>query len=143
MTLKNLPIGSIIAWENLTIPNGWVVCDGQNGTPDLRDKFIKGANNDGEVKSTGGSDTHTHTNSSSGSRSTHNHGGSKGTGFSGGGSSQWVTDGSGASAASTGHTHSVSVPITGANAHSHTIGATGSSSTIPQYIKRVFIRRNI
>lgn len=29
------------------IPQGWVLCDGTNGTPDLRDKFIKGATNAG------------------------------------------------------------------------------------------------
>lgn len=23
------------------IPNGWVICDGNNGTPDLRDRFVK------------------------------------------------------------------------------------------------------
>jgi microcystin-dependent protein len=27
-----------------SIPSGWVLCDGTNGTPDLRDKFVVGAN---------------------------------------------------------------------------------------------------
>ena len=27
------------------IPNGWVLCNGTNGTPDLRDRFIFGAGN--------------------------------------------------------------------------------------------------
>lgn len=41
--LSNLiPSGTITAFHGTTIPDGWVACDGENGTPDLRDKFIKG-----------------------------------------------------------------------------------------------------
>ena len=42
------------------IPKGWVLCDGTNGTPDLRDKYIKIANDTTEIGNTGGSNTHTH-----------------------------------------------------------------------------------
>jgi len=42
------------------IPPGWAVCDGTLGTPDLRDQHIKIAANDGEVGTTGGSNTHSH-----------------------------------------------------------------------------------
>jgi hypothetical protein len=37
--------GMIIMWWRpvATIPTGWQICDGTNGLPDLRDKFIKGA----------------------------------------------------------------------------------------------------
>lgn len=37
--------GMIIAWygEATKVPTGWVICDGQNGTPNLTDKFIMGA----------------------------------------------------------------------------------------------------
>ena len=35
------------------IPSGWALCDGGNGTPDLRDKFIVGARqDDGSVAKT-------------------------------------------------------------------------------------------
>ena len=38
-----LPSGIITAFApNLPIPSGWAICDGNNGTPDLRDKFIYG-----------------------------------------------------------------------------------------------------
>ena len=40
-----------------SIPNGWIVCDGTNGTKDLRDKFIKVGDPAG---ANGGSNTHTH-----------------------------------------------------------------------------------
>jgi microcystin-dependent protein len=39
-----LPRGVIVAWNGTTAPAGWAVCDGQNGTPDLRGRFIRSAN---------------------------------------------------------------------------------------------------
>lgn len=36
-----MPIGSIIAWHGEKVPDGWSVCDGTNGTPNLIGKFIK------------------------------------------------------------------------------------------------------
>lgn len=40
-----------------TVPAGWVLCDGQNGTPDLRDKFVLGAGGQYAAGSAGGSAT--------------------------------------------------------------------------------------
>ena len=37
-----LPTGSIIAFKGKTAPKGWVVCDGKNGTPNLKGRFIYG-----------------------------------------------------------------------------------------------------
>lgn len=55
-------VGAIIIWSGLVsaIPAHWQLCDGTNGTPDLRTRFVLGANNDGEVGATGGSDSHSH-----------------------------------------------------------------------------------
>ena len=60
--------GMIIAWSGSTgsIPTGFVLCDGNNSTPDLRDKFIIGAGNNYNVGATGGSKdailvSHSHT----------------------------------------------------------------------------------
>lgn len=38
-----LPTGAIIMWNGPKIPNGWALCDGEGGTPDLRGRFIIGA----------------------------------------------------------------------------------------------------
>lgn len=37
--------GMIVAWygEEANVPEGWHICDGTGGTPDLRDRFIMGA----------------------------------------------------------------------------------------------------
>jgi len=44
------PVGCIAHWSGpaWTIPPGWVVCDGTRGTPDLRLKFLRGAQTAGE-----------------------------------------------------------------------------------------------
>ena len=34
--------GMIIAFKGSSIPNGWALCDGSNGTPNLIGKFIRG-----------------------------------------------------------------------------------------------------
>ena len=56
-----LPIGGIIMWSGSidSIPSNWKLCDGQNGTPDLRDRFVLGAGGDYAVGATGGEATHT------------------------------------------------------------------------------------
>jgi len=43
-----LPKGLISMWYGslATIPTGWALCNGSNGTPDLRNRFIIGANVD-------------------------------------------------------------------------------------------------
>ena len=52
-----VPSGAILLWSGSTgsIPAGWVLCNGANGTPDLRDRFIIGAGNTYAVNATGGS----------------------------------------------------------------------------------------
>jgi hypothetical protein len=63
-----IPAGGIIIWSGSTgsVPVTWFLCDGTNGTPDLRDRFIIGAGNTYAVNATGGSAdavvvSHTHT----------------------------------------------------------------------------------
>ena len=49
-------------WGGLvaSIPAGWALCNGANGTPDLRDRFIKGAAAASNPGATGGAATHVH-----------------------------------------------------------------------------------
>jgi len=61
-----VPMGVILMWSGLEvdIPTGWLLCDGLNGTPDLRDKFVMGAGTGGvqEPGNTGGIENHAHGN---------------------------------------------------------------------------------
>ena len=43
--VSGIPAGGIIMWSGATnaIPSGWVICDGNNSTPDLRNRFVVGA----------------------------------------------------------------------------------------------------
>ena len=43
--LNLFPKGSIVIYNDITAPNGWVICDGNNGTPDLRGRFVRMWNN--------------------------------------------------------------------------------------------------
>ena len=93
-----------------SIPNGWVLCDGNNSTPDLRDRFVigSGAGSSYPVNQTGGSADatlvdHSHT------INNHTHS------FSGSGSHSHTINN---------HTHSFSG--SGSHSHSHSI-LTGSS----------------
>jgi microcystin-dependent protein len=71
-----IPTGIIVMWSGVTAPSGWAICDGTNGTPDLRNRFIVGAGTTYPLGTSGGSTTssagggHTHTESAAGG---HNH----------------------------------------------------------------------
>ena len=51
-----IPHGIICMWHGAlaSVPPGWHICDGTNGTPDLRDKFVLGAGNTYNPADTGG-----------------------------------------------------------------------------------------
>ena len=36
------PPGTIVMWTQTQAPAGWAVCDGTNGTPDMRGRFVRG-----------------------------------------------------------------------------------------------------
>lgn len=77
--LALLPSGIIMKWHGsaATIPANYVLCDGTNGTPDMRDSFVVGAGNTYTPGQTGGALTATSTSSTDGS---HSHGGATASG---------------------------------------------------------------
>lgn len=58
-TETSIPKGIIVSWygDKGNIPSGWSLCDGTNGTPDLRDRFLLGAGESHGVGDVGGSET--------------------------------------------------------------------------------------
>jgi len=74
-----IPIGGIIMWSGsvASVPTGWSICNGANGTPNLVDRFIVGAGSGYGVGATGGSAdatlvSHSHT-ASTNTAGTHTH----------------------------------------------------------------------
>lgn len=59
-----VPSGGIIMWSGhtSTIPSGWYLCNGSNGTPNLTNRFVMGAGSSNEL-TTGGSNSRTLTTS--------------------------------------------------------------------------------
>ena len=122
---NTMPSGVITMWSGTvaTIPTGWVLCDGNNSTPDLRDKFIVGARQDdsgtaktnltGSLTQSGGSITDTSTSSGA-----HDHGGSVG--------ATTLSE-----SQIPGHTHGGgSLSAASGGAHTHDIETTGDSTDI-------------
>lgn len=62
LSLLSVPIGFITCWSGFIagIPPHWTLCDGSEGTPDLRDSFVVGAQNTYIPGATGGTITHVH-----------------------------------------------------------------------------------
>lgn len=58
---SGFPSGGIIIWSGASdaVPSGWALCDGANGTPDLRDRFVVGAGSTYAVGAKGGEAVHT------------------------------------------------------------------------------------
>ena len=53
-----IPSGGVIMWSGSSIPNGWLICDGTYGTPDLTNRFVMGGTTS-QVGTIGGSDEKT------------------------------------------------------------------------------------
>jgi len=55
--------GMILLWSGAVadIPAGWVLCNGENGTPDLRNKFVVAAGDTYNPDDSGGDTSHNHT----------------------------------------------------------------------------------
>lgn len=75
---KLIPTGIITLWFGsvASIPAGWVICNGANGTPDLRNVFVMGA---GSTYSPGGTGGAASVGITTSTAPTHSHGGVTGT----------------------------------------------------------------
>ena len=86
----NVLAGMIILWAGavVDIPSGFVLCDGTNGTPDLRDRFVVGSGTTYNPGDSGGNVNHQHTGTTDG----HSHSESNDVLAGTGGDTAWNTD---------------------------------------------------
>lgn len=58
-TPGTIPIGGIILWSGETIPDGWAICNGSQGTPNLQGKFVLATGGNHTLGETGGQEEYT------------------------------------------------------------------------------------
>lgn len=115
LLLPDFMVGAIIIWSGLVsaIPANWQLCDGTNGTPDLRSRFVHGASADGNVGDTAGAENHVHP-------------------FTGDGHDHDLTSGFGVEAGALLGTDTTTDPAT---------GTTDLTSNMPPYYRLAYIQR--
>ena len=142
-TGATIPAGLISLWSGSigSIPVGWYLCDGTNGTPDLRDRFIVGAGTTYAVTATGGSAdsvvvSHNHTATSVVTDPGHNHGiaTSNAVPF-GTGGIYWVPN-PGTVTSSTTNTTGITVATTNTAA-----GVSGTNANLPPYYALAYVMK--
>jgi hypothetical protein len=137
------PIGTIYLWYGTSsnIPSGYEICNGSNGTPDLRNKFVYGASTSGDLKTTGGASTHTHAGSvASGGIHNHTVTGTTSTASTGVNVSSFTSENIYVCSKSS-HSHSFSLSSGNEGAHTHLVNASSSVSNVPIYKKLYYIMR--
>ena len=140
-TGTTIPTGMISLWYGSigSVPLGWYLCDGTNGTPDLRDKFVVGAGSTYSVAATGGSTdsivvSHTHT--ATVTDPGHNH--TATTGSLAGAQFQGGNLGTPREGSSSTNTSSVVTGITVANS---TTGVSGTNANLPPYYALAYVMK--
>ena len=135
-----IPSGGIILWSGAvaSIPAGWYLCNGANGTPNLQDRFIVGAGSGYAVGATGGSAnavvvSHSHT-ASTNSTGAHTH------------TYLGMYNDRGPSNASTAPVYQNTQTTSSSGAHSHTVsvessGESGTNKNLPPYYALAFIMK--
>jgi hypothetical protein len=141
----SIPSGGIILWSGSTgsIPATWFLCDGSNGTPDLRNSFIVGAGSTYAVNATGGTAdavvvSHNHTATSVVTDPGHLHTVRLGFTYGGGGSNRPATpDGPDNG---TMNTNSNTTGITVATTNT-AAGVSGTNANLPPYYALAYIMK--
>jgi hypothetical protein len=133
------PSGGIIMWSGsvASIPSGWFLCNGSNGTPNLLNRFVLAAGSTYAVGATGGNKdailvSHTHTATVSDPGHTHTadqpYPGS--------------TAANGGGYYGQGNTRSVTTSSTGITVSNSTVGVGGTDANMPPYYALAFIMKS-
>ena len=132
-----IPLNGIVMTIESTVPSNFKLCDGNNDTPNLTDKFIKLSVSSGDIGNTGGANTHTHASQAhSHTGGTHSHTAPN----QGDGSASVDGDGTGEGISKTGGSHTVTVASTAATFGSANTTA-NSSANQPEYVVLKYIQK--
>ena len=150
-----IPSGLITMWSGSigSIPTGWNLCDGSNGTPNLLDRFIVAAGSSYAVNGTGGATTATlvianmptHTHTATVTDPGHSHtlaisgGASSITGLGASGASGWQGTNTGVNYVSSSGTNTSTTGVTVSNASN---GSGTSFSILNPYYALAFIQKS-
>jgi microcystin-dependent protein len=150
-TGATIPAGLIAMWSGSigSIPSGWYLCDGSNGTPNLTDRFIIGAGSTYAVNATGGATSvtlvtanmpaHTHVATVTDPGHTHALSPSSITGIAGGGGSYF---GGGTQGVSGVTVTSSGVNGLGVSVTNSSVGSGTSFNIIPTYYALAYIQKS-
>lgn len=140
-----IPAGGILLWSGSigSIPAGYVLCNGANGTPDLRDRFIVGAGSTYAVNATGGSPdavlvSHTHTATSVVTDPGHNHVSQSNGAPNGGGAGAAYTNGMSNFPGQTINSNTTGITVATTNS---TAGVSGTNANLPPYYALCYIMK--
>ena len=140
-----IPTGAILLWSGSigSIPAGYVLCNGNNGTPDLRDRFIVGAGSTYAVDATGGSAdaivvSHNHTATSVVTDPGHNHQFNILNTISNGNNAYTAVGGQVGTGTVTTETTGITVATSTTNANA---GTSGTNANLPPYYALAYIMK--
>lgn len=138
-----IPAGGIFLWSGSigSIPAGYVLCNGSNGTPDLRDRFVVGAGSTYAVNATGGSADSvvvSHTHAATVTDPGHIHAQTGRTGDLGTNQYGFADAGSFFDGADSANTASA---VTGISVSNATAGVSGTNANLPPYYALCYIMK--
>lgn len=135
----SIPINGIAMTIEANVPAGWYLCDGNNGTPNLTDKYIKITTSSGNIGNTGGANTHTH------AAQSHTHTTSSGhthsVSYSTYQDNRKANVGSGAQDVAQDHTHAGSTSNSTTSGYASANTSADSSSNEPEYVVVKYIQK--
>ena len=132
-----LPQNAICFFADSVIPNHYLICDGNNSTPNLTNKYLKGAETGADSGTIGGSYTNIHTLTHSHTESSHTHSQTVG-GFTSVGGKRGGSDGG--DRITLGHTHTISLNSASSSITSSDPLLTTAETIEPAYKKLVAIQ---
>lgn len=137
--------GMIMLWSGsvANIPSGWYLCNGSNGTPDLRNRFVVGAGDTYTPGDTGGSANaivvaHTHTATTTSTQAAHTHTYDR---YTTSGSDTIVSSQVDVSATYTTETTSSAQPAITSTTTIESTGSSGTNANLPPYYALAYIMK--